>query len=290
MRMSKYLQNIYLGDQVCKCPCWICKSHDFHTLCVKQLSPLTSNNSLYPAPIRVTPVARYFLLLLCWQYPIQICKVKDYKSELEFSPSSLEYETSARNTFQLCQVAHSLIVFIPRSLNKGESLPKTCPPLFQGWDLPAHQFSVCIWASTRIQHHCKHGGATREWVALELLALFYSPCLYTTCFIDGNRIGCDPPGVLSWNAFLPDPSAPLQALWRWPFMTPRPPAVWVEVVVAIKTSGTNRLTSAFFVAHLQQTVAQHTNPHLFKSNRGFSEHSSLPSFSSLFPPALSFAL
>lgn len=222
--------------------------------------------------------------------PFRFSKVKDYKSELEFSPSSLEYETSARNTFQLCQVAHSLIVFIPRSLNKGESLPKTCPPLFQGWDLPAHQFSVCIWASTRIQHHCKHGGATREWVALELLALFYSPCLYTTCFIDGNRIGRDPPGVLSWNAFLPDTSAPLQALWRWPFMTPRPPAVWVEVVVAIKTLGTNRLTSAFFVAHLQQTVAQHTNPHLFKSNRGFSEHSSLPSFSSLFPPALSFAL
>ncbi len=112
---------------------------------------------------------------------------------------------------------------------------------------------VCIRVSARIQRHCKHGGVTGGWVALELLALFYSPCLYTTCFIDGNRIGRDPPGVLSWNAFLPDPSAPLQALWRWPFVTPRSPTVWVEVVVAIKTSGTNRLTSAFFVAHLQNS-------------------------------------
>lgn len=50
-------------------------------------------------------------------------------------------ETSACDTLRLRQVVHSLIVFIPKDLNKGESLPKTHSPLFQGWDLPAHQFS-----------------------------------------------------------------------------------------------------------------------------------------------------
>lgn len=147
------------GRQARICARWICRSvlrADFHNQCVKQRSPLTSNASLYPVPFLVSPTARYFLFLLCRQHPIQICKVKDCDSELEFSPSSLEYETSAHDTFQLLQVAHSLILFIPRALNKGKSLPKTRSPLFQGWDLPAHQFSVCIWVSARIQRHCKH--------------------------------------------------------------------------------------------------------------------------------------
>ncbi len=166
---------IYVGEQACKCPCWICRSvlsADFHTRCVKQLSPLTSNDSLCPAPISVTPAARYFLLILCRLHPIQICKVKDCESELEFSPSSLEYETSAHDTFRLHQVVHSLIVFIPKALNKGENLPKTRSPLFQGWDLPAHQFSVCIRVSARIQRHCKHGGVTGGVSGIRIVSPF----------------------------------------------------------------------------------------------------------------------
>lgn len=151
------------GRQARICTRWICRSvlrANFHTQRVKQLSLLTSNYSLYPVPFLVSPAAQYLLFLLCREHRIQICKVKDCESELEFSPSSLEYETSAQDTFQLLQVAHSLILFIPKALNKGKSLPKTRSPLFQGWDLPAHQFSVCIRVSACIQRHCKHCGVT----------------------------------------------------------------------------------------------------------------------------------
>ncbi len=166
---------ISVGEQACKCPCWICRSvlsADFHTRCVKQLSPLTSNDSLCPAPISVTPGRT-----LLPAYFVPTASHSDLQGQRLwirtriFTIQPWIWNICARHLSTPSSGAFSNCVY-PQSFKQRRKLAQNTLPSLPRMRPSGHQFSVCIRVSARIQRHCKHGGVTGGVSGIRIVSPF----------------------------------------------------------------------------------------------------------------------